>query len=211
MRVASFVEGIQAIEWTAEERGLAGVSDLEGIPWAMSMDSFFEAWMETVFRAVARRTGATVSAGRLRQTVHPIAWDKPFVGSQKALVPDLWLQWDNATMIVDAKYKRHFEELARTGWRDAEQRIREEHREDLFQVLAYSALSSSSRVVACLVYPCDAELWNELKERGSLVHKARITAAHRELELWLSAVPMAMPLYQVAESLTPMVREFAMA
>src|SRR6185312_7331003 len=47
LRTEQFIDGLQAIEWTIEERGLAGQSDLEGIPWAMPMDRFFEAWVET--------------------------------------------------------------------------------------------------------------------------------------------------------------------
>ena len=49
MRAEQFINGLQAIEWTVEERGFAGLSDLEGIPWTMPMDQFFEAWGETVF------------------------------------------------------------------------------------------------------------------------------------------------------------------
>src|SRR6516165_5142339 len=41
-----FRRGVEVIEWTAEERGLAGLSELDGIPWAMSMEQFFEAWVE---------------------------------------------------------------------------------------------------------------------------------------------------------------------
>ena len=33
------MEGMQAIDWTVEERGLAGLSDLEGIPWTMPMET----------------------------------------------------------------------------------------------------------------------------------------------------------------------------
>ncbi len=54
MLTESFVEGLQAIHWTVEERGLAGLSDLEGIPWTMPMEQFFEAWVETVMRSRAR-------------------------------------------------------------------------------------------------------------------------------------------------------------
>ena len=39
--VSRSTRGLQAIEWTADERGLAGVSDLEGIPWTMPMNEFF--------------------------------------------------------------------------------------------------------------------------------------------------------------------------
>jgi len=44
MRTDVFLEGVQAIDWTVEERGLAGLRDLEGIPWTMLMEQFFEAW-----------------------------------------------------------------------------------------------------------------------------------------------------------------------
>jgi len=57
MRADAFIEGLQAIEWTVEDRGLAGLSDLEGIPWTMPMEQFFEAWVETVMRNVARQMG----------------------------------------------------------------------------------------------------------------------------------------------------------
>ena len=40
-----------------EERGLAGLSDLDGIHWTMPMGQFFEAWGETIVRNVAQRTG----------------------------------------------------------------------------------------------------------------------------------------------------------
>ena len=66
MRAEHFVDGLRAIEWTVEERGLAGLSDLEGIPWAMPMDQFFEAWTETIFQMVCQRTGAQMKVGRKR-------------------------------------------------------------------------------------------------------------------------------------------------
>ena len=67
------MEGMQAIDWTVEERGLAGLSDLEGIPWTMPMEQFFEAWVETIVRNVAQRTGGFLKTGRRRETVSPLA------------------------------------------------------------------------------------------------------------------------------------------
>jgi hypothetical protein len=87
MRTDSFVEGLEAIDWTVEERGLAGLSDLEGIPWTMPMEQFFEAWVETVMRSVARQMGGTLKVGRRRETVSPLAWDPPYLGSQRSLAP----------------------------------------------------------------------------------------------------------------------------
>jgi hypothetical protein len=111
-----FREGMQAIDWTIEDRGLAGMSDLEGVPWSMPMDQFFEAWVETVFRTVALRTGGILRAGRRRETVAPISWEPSFLGSQKSLVPDLILESENCTLIIDAKYKRHWEEMGHRRW-----------------------------------------------------------------------------------------------
>ena len=134
-------------------KGLAGLSDLEGLPWTMRMDQFFEAWAETVFRIVAQHTGAQVKVARKRETTHPVSWEPPYIGSQKSLIPDIWLEWDSLTLIVDAKYKRHWEELQRNPWPNIEEELREQHRNDLLQVLAYANLARTARVIACLLYP----------------------------------------------------------
>jgi 5-methylcytosine-specific restriction endonuclease McrBC regulatory subunit McrC len=206
MRANQFLEGLQAIEWTIEERGLAGVSDLEGIPWTMRMDHFFEAWVETVFRVIAKRTGARVKVGRKRETTQPISWDPPYLGSQKSLVPDIWLEWDSVTLIIDAKYKRHWEEMGYHRWSDIEEQVREEHRNDLLQVLAYANLAHTTRVIVCLAYPCSRENWVSLSERGRILHKAEISIGSRSLHLWLTAVPMATAVERIAEPLGRAVR-----
>jgi hypothetical protein len=72
LRTDVFRRGIEAIEWTAQERGLGGPSDLNGLPWAMSMEQFFEAWVETLMSQVARQIGGVLRNGRERQTVVPL-------------------------------------------------------------------------------------------------------------------------------------------
>jgi len=206
MRTEQFVDGLRAIEWTVEERGLAGLSDLEGIPWAMPMEQFFEAWAEVIFRVVARRTGAQVRVGRKLETKHPISWEPPYIGSQKSLVPDIWLEWDSVTLIVDAKYKRHWEELQRHSWSNVEAELREEHRKDLLQVLAYANLARTQRVIACLAYPCSPQSWDSLQERKRLIHKAEITVGQRSLQLWLTAVPMTAAVERIATPIAEMLR-----
>jgi hypothetical protein len=206
MRSEHFIGGLQAIEWTVEERGLAGVSDLDGIPWAMPMDQFFEAWVETLFRVVAKRTGAQIKVGRKSQTTRPIVWEPSYLGSQKSLIPDIWLEWESVTLIIDAKYKRHWEELQRNSWSDLEEELRKEHRSDLLQILAYANLARTPTVIACLVYPCSPELWNSLRDRNRLVHKAELTVGTKTLRLWLTAVPMAATTERVIEPLVDNLR-----
>ena len=202
MRTEHFIDGLQAIEWTVDERGLAGLSDLEGIPWAMPMDEFFEAWVETVFASVVRLTGGQIKVGRKRETTYPIIWDPPYSGSQKSLVPDLILEWETATVIVDAKYKRHWEELQLKSWSRVEEDLRQAHRNDLLQVLAYANLARTPLVIACLVYPCSAATWRSLRERGRLIHKAQIYVGSKSLHLWLTAVPMANAVEEISAPLS---------
>jgi McrBC 5-methylcytosine restriction system component len=207
MRSEPFVDGIQAIEWTIDERGLAGLSDLEGIPWTMPMDMFFEAWSETVFQAVAQRTGGQMRVGRKRETVHALNWEPPYLGSQKSLVPDIWLEWESTTLIVDAKYKRHWEEMQQRSWMNLEAELREQHRNDLLQVLAYANLARTPTVIACLAYPCSPQSWSSLRARGRLIHRAELTVGARVVHLWLTAVPMATDLEPIASGLADELRK----
>jgi 5-methylcytosine-specific restriction endonuclease McrBC regulatory subunit McrC len=207
MRSEPFWNGVQAIGWTIDERGLAGLSDLEGIPWTMPMDQFFEAWIETVLRVVARRTGGHIRVGRKRETVHAVSWEPPYLGSQKSLVPDIWLEWESTTLIVDAKYKRHWEELQQRSWMNVEEELREQHRHDLLQVLAYANLPRTPRVIACLAYPCSPRSWNSLRERGRLIHRAELSVGTRIVHLWLTAVPMATDVERIASGLTEELRK----
>ena len=202
------VEGLEAIDWTVEERGLAGASDLEGVPWKMSMEEFFEAWVEVIFRAVLVRTGGRLRVGRLRQTVAALAWDPPYTGSQRSLVPDLVAELEAATLIIDAKYKRHFEELEQAGWGRLEEEFREEHGRDLLQVLAYAHLADAPVVGAFLVYPCTAATWESLRMRRRLFHLAAVPSGSRRIWLGLTAVPMQTPVAPVVDALADQIRRW---
>ncbi len=197
----SFLEGLNAITWTNDETGLGGMTDWRGLPWAMSMEDFYEAWVETVFERFARRFGGLLKVGRRRETITPIAWERAYLGSQKFLLPDLIIEQEDRMIYVDAKYKAHWEELRQHRWMDLEAEIRERHREDLLQVLAYSSLSHKASTTACLAYPCTAETWNSLKDRGLLSHKGSIYAGKREIELVLVAVPMGKRPDEIVEHL----------
>lgn len=92
LRTAVFRDGLQAMEWSNDDRGLAGLSDLQGLPWVMPMEEFFEAWVETVVSELAKQTGGVMRIGRKRETVVPIIWNPPYAGSQKYLLPDVILE-----------------------------------------------------------------------------------------------------------------------
>lgn len=198
---AVFREGLQAIEWTVDDRGLAGLADLQGLPWVLSMEDFFEAWVETAVVCLARRIGGTVRVGRKRETIVPLHWEPPYSGSQRYLLPDVILERENEIVIFDAKYKRHWEELALSDWHRLDEIIQQQHRHDLLQVLAYAATKSTAKVTCCLVYPCQSKTWQSLKERDRLFHWATIPAGERELNLILTAIPMSHHLDRTVDEL----------
>ncbi len=186
-----FRDGLQAMQWTAEERGLAGLSELSGLSWRMDMEVFFEAWVETIADHAAKRTGGTVRSGRKEETRVPLDWIPNGTGSQRSLLPDVVLQRPGLTVILDAKYKRHAEEIGRLGWSDTSDETRRQHRDDVLQALAYSTLFASERVLSVLVYPARADVWTRLKESGRVVSHARIRSSERTVELAIMAVPLS--------------------
>jgi 5-methylcytosine-specific restriction endonuclease McrBC regulatory subunit McrC len=115
-------------------------------------------------------------------------------------MPDLWLEWPGTTLVIDAKYKAHWDRF------DLEH-VREEHRHDLHQVLAYAALASTPRVIACLAYPCPVDEWSGLRARGRHLRQAEIFVANRRLNLWLMAMPMSAEAEDVAGPLATLIRD----
>jgi hypothetical protein len=186
-----FRDGLQAIEWTVDERGLAGMSDLSGIAWRMDMEFFFEAWVEAIADRVAKRVGASLEVGRRGQTKVPLDWTPPSLSSQRSLVPDIVIRRDDAVVVIDAKYKRHADEIERLGWHDVDAVVKEQHRNDVLQALAYSTLFDAPRVVACLAYPAGVDRWEELRRRNRVASRARVRSGKRQVELALLAVPLS--------------------
>jgi 5-methylcytosine-specific restriction endonuclease McrBC regulatory subunit McrC len=70
----------------------------------MSIEQFFEAWVETLISQVVHQIGGNLRSGRKRETVVPLNSDPPYLGSQKSLIPDLIIERGDTTVIVDAKY-----------------------------------------------------------------------------------------------------------
>lgn len=67
---------------------------------------------------------------------------------------------------MDAKYKSHFAEIDEHGWRQMADDIRERHRADLHQVLAYSTLFHAPEITATLAYPLRLDPWEQLHRHG---------------------------------------------
>jgi hypothetical protein len=82
--------------------------------------------------------------------------------------------------------------MQHNSWFSVEDEIREQHRNDLLQVLAYGNLASTQRMIACLMFPCSVDLWKDLHQANQLIHKADVQAGTRSVQLWLTAIPMGL-------------------
>jgi 5-methylcytosine-specific restriction endonuclease McrBC regulatory subunit McrC len=154
------------------------------------MHDLFEAWVGTLARTWGASFGGAVRAGREGHVRIPIHWETTGAGSLKELVPDIVVEAGDTVVIIDAKYKAHFEEMDDARWREIAEEIQEEHRRDLHQILAYCAAYDAPRVVAKLVYPMHPATWRRLKEQRRSVTRAIIPGHGRQVELRLAGVPL---------------------
>ena len=185
-------QGLQAIEWTAKEKGLAGLGDLHGLPWVMSMEELFESYVEAIIDQLTKQMGGRLQSGRNRETIVPLQWDPPFIGSQRYLLPDIVVDREDEKCIIDAKYKDHWEDLNLSRWQNLQEEIRNRHRNDLLQILAYASTSEKKKISCVLMYPCKRKTWDSLIERNRHYHIAELTHADRRIRLCLSAMPFRM-------------------
>lgn len=143
-------DALEAMSWVSEERGLGGAKVLDGLAWDLGVDQVWEQWVVYVLRLLAPRLGLGLLSGT--ETRHHLQWRGP-VQSMGALVPDAGLRGSGRLVWVDAKYKAHLQLLARKGWHGLANEVREAHRADLHQALAYAALANVDRVDTVLAYP----------------------------------------------------------
>ncbi len=194
-------EGLQAIEWTSEERGLGGLSDLAGLPFHLDMERFFEAWAATVAGRLAKMVGGSI----LEQSPIHLRWDPPWAGSSRRLIPNVVVRAGDTVLVIDSKYKRYGEEILAQRWASMPNEQRERHLADIHQVLAYAGVFEAKRVVACLLYPCSVERFARLERDGAVVRRARVATFPRHLEFAVAALPMSGEVEGAARGLKSMI------
>jgi hypothetical protein len=181
--------GIEALGWIVDERGLGGGQEQNGLAWQLPLEQLWESYVESVIRREASVRGAQVKVGRLRETIFPLHWTDPTHRSLGHLIPDIVVKSGNEIWIIDAKYKAHLAEIDETGWRRFTQDLRESHRADIQQVLAYAALYEAKVVTATLAYPLRSETWKSLSSRGRDRSIADLFTAGRQLRVELRGLP----------------------
>jgi hypothetical protein len=190
-RVADILlrNGLEALGWVVDERGLGGGREMDGLAWSIRLDELWERYVEAAVRREVVMTGGSVRVGRKRETVFPLEWTDPSHRSMGQLIPDIVVFRGSSVHIVDAKYKAHFAELDEHGWHRFTTDVREAHRADIHQVLAYASLYSADEVKATLVYPLRQRTYEVLRARGRDVSAAHLFHGARQVRLELRGMP----------------------
>jgi hypothetical protein len=173
-------EATQAMGWVAEQRGLGGARVLDGMSWDLPIDEVWEAWVDSFVSALAPRCGLT--ALRRGDTARRLNWETS-LSSMRMLIPDSGLRGLGRVVWVDAKYKAHLQMLAHRGWSGLEEGVRDAHRADLHQALAYAALDEVERVDSLLVYP---DLSPDDRRRPAI---ATVASGRRRVRVLLIGLP----------------------
>lgn len=182
-------QGLQALGWVADERGLGGGQEMDGLSWQLPLEVLWERYVEAKVREEVQREGGELTLGRLGQTVFPLHWSTNTARSLTHLIPDIVVRKGRAIRVVDAKYKAHFAELDEQAWTKLTDDIREAHRADVHQILAYASLYEADDVTATLVYPLRESTWQALQSRRRDRARADLFHGSRRVRLELFGLP----------------------
>jgi 5-methylcytosine-specific restriction endonuclease McrBC regulatory subunit McrC len=181
--------GLEALGWVADERGLGGGREMDGLAWSMQLHELWERYVEATVRREVASIGGQVRVGRKRETVFPLEWTDPSHRSMGQLIPDIVVFRGDSVHIVDAKYKAHLAELDEHGWYRFTTDAREAHRADIHQALAYASLYAAAEVKATLVYPLRQSTYESLRSRDRDVSVAQLLHGARQVRLELRGMP----------------------
>lgn len=121
--------------------------------WRIDFSLLFEKYVQFIFNQISLEIGAIqLNNYKIRRSSHfsPL-W------SLNYLEPDIMLMKNNLDIVIDAKYKSHLFNLKSTT-----EQLKEEHRKDVHQLLAYTAFTKNKNKVGVLCYPYSEQYISEL-------------------------------------------------
>jgi hypothetical protein len=182
-------EGLRAMGWIVDERGLGGGRTSDGLAWSLPLERLWERYVERTIRDEAARTVGIVRVGRLGETTIPLAWNDASHRSLGHLIPDFVVHRPGVVEIVDAKYKSHFAEIDANRWVALADEVQAAMRVDIHQILAYAATSGTAdHVRATLIYPVRRELYAQLLQYQRTESQAQISVGSRQITLRMRAI-----------------------
>ena len=119
---------------------------VDSTAWRVDFSDVFEKFVQHIFKAVAKETGGKLFANfkfHSRTSKH-YSWEL------KHIEPDAIYQKENLLVFIDAKYKSNLYNKF-----DNSETLKDDHRHDLHQIMAYTSFSKTDLKYGFLCYPSD--------------------------------------------------------
>lgn len=117
---------------------------VDSTAWRVDFSDVFEKFIQHIFKGVAKETGGKLFANF---KFHSYT-SKYFSWELKHIEPDAIYQKENILVFIDAKYKSNFYNKFSSN-----ENLKEEHRRDLHQIMAYTSFSKTAIKYGVLCYP----------------------------------------------------------
>lgn len=130
----------------------------DSVAWRVDFSDVFEKFVQHIFKEVAMESGARLLSNYrfTGDSARQYAWELSH------LEPDAIFQKGELMIFIDAKYKSHLYNRL-----DDSENLKEEHRRDLHQLLAYTSFSKSKMKFGFLCYPSQEIVMKEIQYRNS--------------------------------------------
>lgn len=119
---------------------------VDSTAWRVDFSDVFEKFIQHIFKEVAKETGGQLYSNfkfHSRTSKH-YSWEL------KHIEPDAIFQKENVLVFIDAKYKSNLYNKF-----DQSEVLKEDHRHDLHQIMAYASFSKTDCKFGFLCYPSD--------------------------------------------------------
>lgn len=139
----------KCIEFLNQSKFSLEIGAYYGLPWSMEMNQLFEHWVEHYAYSFAKSIGAKFFSD-IRNNSRIRFYNLKNWKSLGGLKPDIIIEKESKTLVIDVKYKKH---LMYLQYGVATKEILDEHRGDIHQILSYLSSSTSEKRIGCLMYP----------------------------------------------------------
>ncbi|MCH7413114.1 hypothetical protein MM213_06445 [Belliella sp. R4-6] len=165
---------------------------IEGTAWRVDFADVFEKFTQHIFKEIAKSTGGKFIP---KLKINSNSRNK-FQWNLNNLEPDGVLINDDLIIFIDAKYKSHFYNKY-----EHNETLKEEHRKDLHQILAYSSFNDAKNKIGFLCYPS-----NKIEFSMKEYNFSQMSFSNK---IYMIGIPFKKEvIHQVKEKVAAIVNEF---
>lgn len=132
---------------------------VDSTAWRVDFSDVFEKFIQHIFKEVAKDTGGRLYSNfKFHSKI-----SKHYSWELKHIEPDAIFQKENVLVFIDAKYKSNLYNKF-----DQSEVLKEDHRHDLHQIMAYSSFAKSDCKFGFLCYPSEKIELKSIKYQNSI-------------------------------------------